>query len=167
MTTRTRCAGHNVRQYLVEHALQQLPATQRAVVVVCDLEEMTAPEAAKMLGVNTNVVKSRLHRARAALRRVIAKEFEALGVEVDGTHNFECTQPIPVDPCMKRASFGASVIAVAACEQNASGLQTRVDAAAAPVRPRGPRAWASPRPLIGTRSRYSGLQSIRDVEAHR
>jgi DNA-directed RNA polymerase specialized sigma24 family protein len=65
---------------------------QRAVVVLCDLEEMTAPEAAKMLGVNTNVVKSRLHRARAALKRVIGKEFEALGVEVDGTHNFECTQ---------------------------------------------------------------------------
>jgi RNA polymerase sigma-70 factor, ECF subfamily len=80
------------RQYLVEHALQKLPATQRAVVVLCDLEGMTAPEAAKMLGVNTNVVKSRLHRARAALRRVIGKEFEALGVEVGGTHNFECTQ---------------------------------------------------------------------------
>ena len=77
----------------IKHALQKLPATQRAVMVLCDLEEMTAPEAAKMLGVNANVVKSRLHRARAALRRVIGKEFEALGVEVDGTHNFECTQP--------------------------------------------------------------------------
>jgi RNA polymerase sigma-70 factor, ECF subfamily len=32
------------RQYLVEHALQQLPATQRAVVVLCDLEGMTAPK---------------------------------------------------------------------------------------------------------------------------
>lgn len=80
------------RQYLVEHALEKLPAKQRAVVALCDLEGMTAPEAAKMLGVNTNAVKSRLHRARAALRRVIGKEFEALGVEVDGTHNFECTQ---------------------------------------------------------------------------
>ena len=80
------------RQYLVEHALQKLPATQRVVMVLCDLEGMAAPEAAEMLGVSTNVVKSRLHRARVALRRVIGKEFETLWVAVDGTHDLECTQ---------------------------------------------------------------------------
>jgi RNA polymerase sigma-70 factor, ECF subfamily len=80
------------RQYLVAQALQQLPETQRAAIVWCDLEGMTASATAEMLGVTTNVVKSRLHRARAALRRVIGKEFEAVGIEVDGTDDLECTR---------------------------------------------------------------------------
>ena len=79
------------RQYLVEQALLKLPETQRAVLVLCDLEEMTAPEVAKVLGMQTNAVKSRLHRARATLKKIVDREFEALGVEVDGIHTFECT----------------------------------------------------------------------------
>jgi RNA polymerase sigma-70 factor (ECF subfamily) len=79
------------RQYLVEQALLKLPDTQRAVLVLCDLEEMTAPEVAKVVGIQANAVKSRLHRARATLKRIIDQEFEALGVDVDGMHTFECT----------------------------------------------------------------------------
>jgi RNA polymerase sigma-70 factor (ECF subfamily) len=79
------------RQRLVEQALLKLPETQRAVLVLCDLEDMTAAETAEVLQISTNVVKSRLHRARAALKRMVEKEFEALGVEVDGVHDFECT----------------------------------------------------------------------------
>ena len=52
---------------------------------------MAASEIAEVLQISANVVKSRLHRARAALKRMVAKEFEALGVEVDGVHDFECT----------------------------------------------------------------------------
>ena len=79
------------RQHLVEQALQKLPETQRAVLVLCDLEDMTASEIAELLQINVNVVKSRLHRARAKLKRMVEKEFEALGVDVDGVHTFECT----------------------------------------------------------------------------
>jgi RNA polymerase sigma-70 factor, ECF subfamily len=79
------------RQRLVEQALLKLPETQRAVLVLCDLEDMTASETAEVLQISANVVKSRLHRARAALKRMVEKEFEALGVEVDGVHDFECT----------------------------------------------------------------------------
>ena len=79
------------RQHLVEQALLKLPETQRAVLVLCDLEDMAASEIAKVLQVNVNVVKSRLHRARATLKRMVEKEFEALGVDVDGVHTFECT----------------------------------------------------------------------------
>ncbi len=79
------------RQHLVEQALLKLPETQRAVLVLCDLEDMTALEIAKILQLSVNVVKSRLHRARATLKRMVEKEFEALGVEVDGVHTFECT----------------------------------------------------------------------------
>jgi RNA polymerase sigma-70 factor (ECF subfamily) len=79
------------RQHLVEQALLKLPETQRVVLVLSDLEDMTASEIAEVLQTNVNVVKSRLHRARAKLKRIVEKEFEALGVEVDGAHTFECT----------------------------------------------------------------------------
>lgn len=79
------------RQHLVEQALLKLPETQRAVLVLSDLEDMAAAEIAELLQTNVNVVKSRLHRARANLKRTVEKEFEALGVEVDGVHTFECT----------------------------------------------------------------------------
>jgi RNA polymerase sigma-70 factor (ECF subfamily) len=79
------------RQHLVEQALLKLPETQRAVLVLGDLEDMSASEIAEILQVSVNVVKSRLHRARATLKRTVEKDFEALGVEVDGVHTFECT----------------------------------------------------------------------------
>jgi RNA polymerase sigma-70 factor (ECF subfamily) len=79
------------RQHLVEQALLKLPETQRSVLVLSDLEDMAASEIAEVLQVNVNVVKSRLHRARATLKRTVEKEFEALGVDVDGVHTFECT----------------------------------------------------------------------------
>jgi len=79
------------RQHLVEQALLKLPETQRAVLVLCDLEDMTASEAANLLQIGVNVVKSRLHRGRARLKRIVEKDFAALGVELDGVHTFECT----------------------------------------------------------------------------
>jgi hypothetical protein len=44
-----------------------------------------------MLQISVSVVKSRLHRARAALKRIVERDFAALGVNVDGVHTFECT----------------------------------------------------------------------------
>ena len=79
------------RQHLVEQALLKLPETQRGVLVLSDLEDMTASEIAEVLQVSVNVVKSRLHRGRAKLKRLVEKEFEALGVAVDGVHTLECT----------------------------------------------------------------------------
>jgi RNA polymerase sigma-70 factor (ECF subfamily) len=79
------------RQYLVEQAFLKLSETQRAVLALCDLEEMTAPEVAKVLGVTTNAVKSRLYCARATLNRIMDQECEAVGAEVAGMHTFECT----------------------------------------------------------------------------
>jgi RNA polymerase sigma-70 factor (ECF subfamily) len=79
------------RQHLVEQALLKLPKTQRAVLVLSDLEDMTASDIAELLQANVNVVKSRLHRARANLKRIVEQEFQALGIEVDGVHTFECT----------------------------------------------------------------------------
>lgn len=49
-------------------AIEALPSHQREVLVLCDLEERSDSEVAEMLGIPKNTVKSRLRRARAALR---------------------------------------------------------------------------------------------------
>ncbi len=49
-------------------ALASLPEPYRAILVLRDIEEMTAPEAADVLGISVEATKSRLHRARTLLR---------------------------------------------------------------------------------------------------
>lgn len=52
----------------VKAALARLPTDFRHVVELRDIEGLTAPEAARALGISVAAVKSRLHRARARLR---------------------------------------------------------------------------------------------------
>jgi RNA polymerase sigma-70 factor, ECF subfamily len=62
----------------VEQALADLPDDQRAVVVMCDLEELTYEEAAVALSTNVGTIKSRLHRARHRLRELLSPNREQL-----------------------------------------------------------------------------------------
>lgn len=55
---------------VVQSILERLPAKQREVLVLCDLEERTAVEAAELIGVPTGTVKSRLRLGRQAFRRL-------------------------------------------------------------------------------------------------
>ena len=50
-------------------AIQQLPETYRSVVLLRDVEELTTDETAEVLEIGTDVVKTRLHRGRLALRQ--------------------------------------------------------------------------------------------------
>jgi RNA polymerase sigma-70 factor (ECF subfamily) len=52
----------------VQEVLEQLPAAQREVLVLCDLEERTDLEVAELLGVPLGTVKSRLRLARQKFR---------------------------------------------------------------------------------------------------
>jgi RNA polymerase sigma-70 factor (ECF subfamily) len=54
-------------QALVD-ALRRLPATQRAVIALIDIDGLSYREAADLLGIPTGTVTSRLHRARRRLR---------------------------------------------------------------------------------------------------
>lgn len=56
---------------LVQDALELLPKRQREVIVLMDLEERTAKEAAEMLEIPPGTIYSRLHYARKAFRKAI------------------------------------------------------------------------------------------------
>jgi RNA polymerase sigma factor (sigma-70 family) len=58
---------HELRRDL-SRMIAGLPAGYREVLVMRDVEEMTAPEVAAALGISSEAVKSRLHRARGMLR---------------------------------------------------------------------------------------------------
>ncbi len=68
-------------QFLVQQAILKLPESQRMIVVLHDLEGISSPEIGRILNLNANAVKSRLHRARAALRTIISQGFEVQGME--------------------------------------------------------------------------------------
>ena len=55
----------------MQAGIEQLPETYREVLLLRDIEELDTQETAEMLGISTNAVKTRLHRARQALREVI------------------------------------------------------------------------------------------------
>ncbi len=59
--------GREVRE-TVAAALDQLEPEAREVIVLRDIEGLTAAEVAEVTGLSVPAVKSRLHRARAALR---------------------------------------------------------------------------------------------------
>ena len=50
------------------HAIAALPAPYREVLILRDIDELTAPEVAAELGLTVQAVKSRLHRARAMMK---------------------------------------------------------------------------------------------------
>lgn len=60
----------------VTRALDGLSESHREVLLLRDAEGLTAPEAAAALGVSVDALKSRLHRARAALREALAPTLE-------------------------------------------------------------------------------------------
>ena len=59
-------------QDALDRAIAELPAAHREVLLLRDVEGLTAPEVAEVLGVRVEAVKSRLHRARVAVRERLA-----------------------------------------------------------------------------------------------
>lgn len=65
MTAQSQLGG------LLESAIEALPEAYRVIVIMREVEEMGVAETASTLGVSEAVVKTRLHRAHAMLRREI------------------------------------------------------------------------------------------------
>lgn len=60
---------------IVRGAIDRLPPNYRTVLLLRDIEELSTDEVAGMLGVTTNTIKVRLHRARQALRTLLEPHF--------------------------------------------------------------------------------------------
>jgi RNA polymerase sigma-70 factor (ECF subfamily) len=61
----------------VRRAIDRLPPNYRAVVLLRDIEELSNEETAEILGEPVSSVKSRLHRARMALREQLTRVLPA------------------------------------------------------------------------------------------
>jgi RNA polymerase sigma-70 factor, ECF subfamily len=55
----------------VRNCIEQLPDDYRTVLVLRDMEQLDTEETATILGINQGLVKTRLHRARQALRTLL------------------------------------------------------------------------------------------------
>jgi len=62
-------AARQQMKALLQQAIDSLPALERAVYELRDVEEASGEEAAAKLGINLAAMKSRLHRARAHIRQ--------------------------------------------------------------------------------------------------
>ncbi len=60
---------------LVLEKIQELPEGYRNVLMLRDIEDLDTEETAQMMGLSTGAVKTRLHRARLALRELLEPHF--------------------------------------------------------------------------------------------
>lgn len=79
-------AGKEVERAL-DQAIRNLEPIYREVILLRDVEGLTAPEVAEVLGVSVQAVKSRLHRARLSVRAEVAP---LLGVPTAGAATGGC-----------------------------------------------------------------------------
>jgi RNA polymerase sigma-70 factor (ECF subfamily) len=62
-------------------AIDALDPAQREVLVLRDVEGLSAPEVAKILGTSVDAIKSRLHRARVAVRQELLPVLDRAAIE--------------------------------------------------------------------------------------
>jgi RNA polymerase sigma-70 factor (ECF subfamily) len=60
---------------VVRRAIDMLPDQYRTVLVLRDIEELSNEDVAEIVGESLAAIKSRLHRARMALREELTKHF--------------------------------------------------------------------------------------------
>lgn len=68
-------ARDQVRTQVLE-AIDRLPEPHRTILILRDIEELNTAETAALLDISEGAVKTRLHRARAALKKLLEPMFE-------------------------------------------------------------------------------------------
>jgi RNA polymerase sigma-70 factor (ECF subfamily) len=73
-TPEMRLRQNDLRR-LLEHAIRELPVEYRATIILRDVEGLSTQEAAEVMELGEAAFKSRLHRARLAVRRALDEYF--------------------------------------------------------------------------------------------
>jgi RNA polymerase sigma-70 factor (ECF subfamily) len=68
-------AGHDEVRRVLEEAIRALPLEYRATIILRDVEGLSTREAAEAMDLGEAAFKSRLHRARLAIRRTLDEYF--------------------------------------------------------------------------------------------
>lgn len=110
------------RREIVKNLLNKLPESERTVVTLFYLGEMTSEAISKFLGVSVNTIKSRLRRARKRLKKeepMIRETFGTVALPVDFTEKImeqittiNPTPPSNIKPLIPIAAFGTAAILV-------------------------------------------------------
>jgi RNA polymerase sigma-70 factor, ECF subfamily len=77
-------AVHPIEEYLegylsepLSKALAELPPEQREIVLLADVEECSYQEIGRIVGCSVGTVRSRLHRARGQLRKLVTRHMKS------------------------------------------------------------------------------------------
>ncbi len=112
------------RTETVKRLLEKLPESERTVVILYYLGEMTAKEIGNFLGVSVNTIKSRLQRARKRLQMhneelSVRETFGSVQLPANLTENImrqvadlKLTPPQVGKPLLPWAAFGAAVLLI-------------------------------------------------------
>ena len=117
-------ASRERRYEIVEKILKRLPESERTVVTLHYLGEMTAKEIGKFLGVSVGTIDSRLHRARERLRnneeRLVQEVLEGVHLSAHISQNImqevadlKPTPDPPKSPLLPWTAVGTAVVLVA------------------------------------------------------
>ena len=112
------------RHEIVKKLLEKLPESERTVVTLYYLGEMTAMEIGKFLGVSVNTIRSRLHRARKRLQDaqelLIQEVLGGVPLPAGLTENImrqiaeiKITSHPDTEPFIPWLAFGTSVLLIA------------------------------------------------------
>lgn len=74
-------------RHVLDEAIAALPDTYRSVILLRDVEELTTEEAAQVLDLSVDVIKTRLHRARLAIRQQLDAYLKTMEGSAHATRN--------------------------------------------------------------------------------
>jgi RNA polymerase sigma-70 factor (ECF subfamily) len=79
---------------ILTRAIDELPEHYRTVFVLRQVQELSVEETAQCLGIKEDTVKTRLHRARALLRRTLLEQLEPAAGEAMPFHAPRCDRVV-------------------------------------------------------------------------
>ncbi|NUP12708.1 MAG: RNA polymerase sigma factor [Polyangiaceae bacterium] len=78
----------------IEHAIDELPEAFRIVFMLRGVEQLTVAETAETLGIAEETVRTRFHRAKAAIQGRLLARTDFLTPEVHGFHLSRCDRVV-------------------------------------------------------------------------